>query len=160
MLSLLMAGTGMDRILWPQWKCSLFVLFMSVAPGPLTMIPDPSGMTTWKVNDVLKMTCNGPLGTVEGNMKVTEFLRCQWIDTVVVRGCNTQVTQQWKAVGNSISHMVKNLVWHQMALSLPDGQRWCSTARICMLTVYCVVLFYCKLIGVPSHMPVLLEKQW
>ena len=43
---------------------------MSVSPGAISLLADPSGVTTWKVNDTLKMTCNGPVGTVEGNTQV------------------------------------------------------------------------------------------
>ena len=56
--------------------CALSLLFLSVTPGAITLTATPSGVTTWTFNETLTLTCNGPVGTVEGNTQVRWLLRC------------------------------------------------------------------------------------
>ena len=55
---------------------------MSVNPGAISLLADPSGVTNWKVSDTLKMTCHGPVGTVEGNTQVTGHNGRQYADNL------------------------------------------------------------------------------
>ena len=78
--------------LWMVWKWPSSGLFLSVSPGAISLFATPSGVTTWTVNETLTLTCNGPVGTVEGNTQVRWLLRCcTGMFFSQIRGCNTQV---------------------------------------------------------------------
>jgi len=68
------------RFVFFRWKHLLMKmpssgLCLSVTPGAISLFATPSGVTTWTVNETLTLTCNGPVGTVEGNTQVHWLLR-------------------------------------------------------------------------------------
>ena len=68
------SSSSCESTSWWKWPSS--GLFLSVTPGAISLFATPSGVTSWTVNKTLTLTCNGPVGTVEGNTQVRWLLRC------------------------------------------------------------------------------------